>query len=442
MIDLADALGLPLLPWQEYAITNACRMRGNKWAANTVGVLVARQSGKTHLSRMRIITGLFVWGERSIIAMSQNRALSLDTFRKVVEVVDGTPWLRQEVKRISKTNGQEMLELKNGAQYAIVAANRDGPRGRTADLLYVDELREIAEDAWAAARPMTRATPNPQTWVTSNAGDITSTVLNGLRATAIAGRTNSLAWMEWSADPALNIHNPKAWAQANPALGHLIDIETIREASISDHPDTFRTETLCQWVDVLDSPWPLDAWHNSANPDYRLDPSQPVWAGLDVSPDRRTAALVAVQELGNKIGVGLIQTWATDGTIDDHQIAADVSAWAKTARVRTIAYDRWTAAGVAARLVNAGIPVDDTSGATFIQACDETLSALAHGRIVHSAQQVLTDHMMSCARRPAGDGGWRIVRRGSSGPIAGAVAMVMACHHASKPKQSAAIYVN
>jgi phage terminase large subunit-like protein len=390
---------------------------------------------------MRILTGLFVWGERSIIAMAQNRALSLDTFRKVIEIVDGTPWLRQEVKRVSKTNGQEMLELKNGAQYAIVAANRDGPRGRSADLLYVDELREIGEDAWAAARPITRATPNPQVWVTSNAGDATSTVLNQLRAAAIAGNSDKLTWLEWSADPSLRIDNPKAWAQANPALGHLIDVEHIREASLTDHPDTFRTETLCQWVDVLDSPWPIDAWHNSANPNYVMDTTQPVWAGLDVSPDRRTAALVAVQPVGDKLGVGLIQTWSTDGTIDDHQIAADVSAWAKHAKTRLIAYDRWTAAGVAARLTNAGITCEDTSGPSFIQACDEALAALAHGRIVHTGQQTLTDHMLSCARRPAGDGGWRIVRRGSSGPIAGAVALVMAVHHANKPRQSPTIYM-
>ena len=73
-------------------------------------------------------------------------------------------------------NGQESIELLNGARYEIVAATRDGSRGKTADLLYIDELREIDEESWTASKPITRARPYSQLFMTSNAGDAYSSV--------------------------------------------------------------------------------------------------------------------------------------------------------------------------------------------------------------------------------------------------------------------------
>ena len=433
---------MPLLPWQAHVITDASKVTSTgAWASRMIGVTVARQNGKTHLVRMRILAGLFLWGERSIIAMSQNRMLSLETFRQVVHIIDENAWLRNEIKRVSSTNGQEYLELKNGATYSIVAASADGPRGRTADLLYVDELRQISEHAWAAARPLTRAVKNPQTWVTSNAGDLSSTVLNSLRARALAG-AKGVSWYEWSADPILNIHNKKAWQQSNPALGHLISVDEIESAAATDHPDAFRTETLCLWVDVMDSPWSPEAWQSCTDPDMVLEVGRPTFGALDVSLDRRTAALVGAQVLDDgRIGIGLVDVWTGDHGIDDHRVAADIATWAKTYRARSVAYDKYTGMNVAARLTNAGITTEDMSGAGFAGACDELLAAMNHQRIAHSGQDTLTAHMYSCARKPAADGGWRIVRRGSSGPIAAAVATVM-CHHlAAKPYSTPTLIV-
>ncbi len=50
-----------------------------------------------------------------------------------------------------------------------------------------------------------------------------------------------------------------AWYQANPALGYLIDEATIEEAIATSSVEASRTETLCQWVSALKSPWPYRA---------------------------------------------------------------------------------------------------------------------------------------------------------------------------------------
>ena len=130
---------------------------------------------------MRILAGLFLFGEKNIVSMSSNRGMAIDTFLKVVDVIESHDFLKSQVKQIRYANGQESVTLLDGSKLEIVAATRDGSRGKTADLLYIDELREISEEAYTAAKPVTRARPNSQVLMTSNAGDAYSTVLNELR---------------------------------------------------------------------------------------------------------------------------------------------------------------------------------------------------------------------------------------------------------------------
>jgi phage terminase large subunit-like protein len=449
IIALAEALGMPLLPWQQHVCNNALKVKENgRWQHRTNVVLVARQSGKTHLLRMRILAGLLLWDERLIIATAQSREVALETFRSVVDIAQNTPWIASEIKRVSVTNGKEELELKNGARYKIVAPTAGGPRGLTADLAIIDELREHASfDSWAAMT-YTLQTTAGQIWTTSNAGDATSVVLNRLREQAMnamsaPGSDDSMYYAEWSADPTTRLDDREGWYQANPSLGYLIDEDTIESRYKSDPPSVFRTEALCQWVDILDAPWTAEAWQACMNTDLTFDPSLTTMLAIDVTPDRRHAALVAVQLLEGEehIGAHLLDTWDADDTIDDLAIAGQVAKAARTTSARIVAFDRYTAAGIASRLVSAGIPVGDCSGINFATACDELLGSINSKRIQHAGQEVLTKHVLSSARKWVSDGGWRIVRRQSAGPVAAAVALAMATHYAIQPLPKAELYI-
>ena len=156
----------------------------------------------------------------------------------------------------SHDRGQESVELLSGARYEIVAATRDGSRGKTADLLYIDELREIDEPAWTAAKPITRARPNSQILLTSNAGDAFSTVLNDLRSRCLSYPPKTMGFWEYSAPDFTKLDDKDGWYQANPSLGYLVDEETIAEAMATSSVEAFKTETLCMWVSSLKSPFP------------------------------------------------------------------------------------------------------------------------------------------------------------------------------------------
>ena len=60
-------------------------------------------------------------------------------------------------------------------------------------------------------------------------------------------------------------------------------------------------------------------------------------------------------------------------------------------------------------------------------------------RLAHAGQEVLTEHVLSTAKKYTSDGGWRIIRAKSAGPVAAAVALAMAVHYAVQPLPRATV---
>ena len=115
--ELAEKIGMPLLPWQHYVLSDMLSVNtDNNFIRKTNLLLVARQQGKTHLARMRILAGLFLFGEKNIVAMSSNRNMALDTFRQVANTIEDNDFLKAQVRRIRYANGQESITLLNGAR--------------------------------------------------------------------------------------------------------------------------------------------------------------------------------------------------------------------------------------------------------------------------------------------------------------------------------------
>ena len=98
--NLANKIGMPLLPWQRYVLDDLLKVNNkNEFIRKTCLLLIARQNGKTHLARMRILAGLFLFGEKNIIAMSSNRNMALDTFRQVAITIEDNDWMKEQVKK-------------------------------------------------------------------------------------------------------------------------------------------------------------------------------------------------------------------------------------------------------------------------------------------------------------------------------------------------------
>jgi hypothetical protein len=451
MIDLASELGINLMEWQRYVCIHGHKVREDgRWAHSELGLIMARQQGKSTLMMLRILTGMFVWGEGLQLASAHRLTTSLETFRQIVGLIETNPRLEKEVKKIRWQHGAEEIELFGNRRFVVKAANNAARGLSKPETIHLDELREYKdEDAWSSMRYSMMAAKNPQVWIYSSAGDQHSVILNKLRERALASATTNdpIGWFEWSAEPDAPILLPSgeinwdAFAQANPSLGITIHPDNLK-AVINDPPDIVRTEVLAQWVDTINSAIDAQKWGLCQTDPIPLDPEAPTWLGLDLSPDRKFGALVATQKLpGERFNLVLLHTWSNDYSLNDLAVANDIAPYVRRYNTQTVAYSKRTAQAVASRLVPAGIPITDMDGAIYAESCDRWLGAINSHRLQHGGQEELTQQTLSAAKLPFGDGSWVIGRRASRVAVCAAVASALATYFATQPETEIDIQV-
>lgn len=307
-LEVAELAGLFLDPWQQHVLCTALNERADgKWAAQEVGLLVPRQNGKGSVLEARELAGLFVLGERFIVHSAHQFDTSLDAFRRLLEDIEGVPDFDRRIKRISRSHGEEGIELKNGQRIRFRTRTKGGGRGFTGDCLILDEAMELPETAIRATVPTLRARPNPQTWYVGSAVDQETmdhgVVLARVRERGMQGTDDRLAYFEWSADfeiekvtPAA-IAEPRHWAQSNPALGIRVSVEQMDGELRTFAGDLrgFAVELLGvgDWpaTDSSGRVIPIEAWDKVCDVDATAEAK--VFA-LDVNPARSAAAIAAV----------------------------------------------------------------------------------------------------------------------------------------------------
>jgi phage terminase large subunit-like protein len=433
ILDMVDRLKMDkLMPYQEFVLKDmmAVNAKGS-YRRKTSLLLISRQNGKSHLGRVRVIWGMFYGGEKKVIIMSANRATSLMLFREIAWIIESTPELKAMTKAIRYANGGERIELLNGSTLDVISDNSSSPRGRTADFLWIDEIREISEEGYKAAVPVTRARANAQTFLTSNAGDHFSSVLNGLVERAKDYPPETFGYYEYSAPQycKIDITSDYFWREAvahsNPALGYIITKESIEEAIATNPIEQTRTETLCQWIDSLQSPWPHGVLEETSDNTLEMSVGAYTVFAFDVSPSRRNGSLVAGQILPDgRIGIGILETYSSQMAIDELKMAASIKAWCDIYKPRLVCYDKYATQTIADRLSQAGVMTEDVSGQQFYKACGDLLEGLVNHRVVHNGQAELIQQMNNCAAK-VNDSAWRIIKRKSAGDISAPIGLAM-----------------
>lgn len=429
VIDFArNVLGEPLLPWQEWLVIHALELLPDStFRFRTVIAMVARQNGKTSLSRTLALWRLYVDGARLVLGAAQDVSIAREVLTAATDMAQSVPDLAAEIDVVRRTNGDEYLKLVGGGRYKITASTRSAGRGLSVDHLTMDEIREQRDwAAWSALSKTTIARPHSQIWALSNAGDHQSVVLNHLRDAALSERDASIGVFEWSAPDGCALDDPAAWTQANPALGHTISETAIRGALATDPPDVFRTEVLCQRIDALNSAIDLAAWRACADPAGTMtDLRDRVIVCLDVAPDGGHVTLVAAADTPDgRVRVEPVAAWTS--TEDARRDLPDLLARVNPAGIA------WFPGGPAAVLapeLRGGTwgEAYGITGAEVAEACQGIADLVASRRIVHPMDPLLDAHVAGATKFHVGDG-WRFVRRGA-GHVDAAYAAAGAVHH-------------
>ena len=444
LIDFAEQI-IPggFMPWQKWLAEHSLKVKADGRYHHPITVAtVARQNGKSTYMMARILMGLFHWQESLQVSSAHRLVTSLEQFRAIVQIIESHEDLAKRVKRIRWQHGAEEIETLDNCRF-IIKAGGSAARGLSKpETIHMDEIRELHDmETFAAMRYTLMAAKNPQVNCFSTAGDSHSIVLNQLRERGLAaasGATDDVGYFEWSS-PTDEITLQNA-AFANPGLNITIHPDNIR-AVFNDPPDVVMTEVLNRWVTTISAVIGTKEWQACGDETIDLDEDKLTWMAIDISPDRRNAALVAAQKLGSEsFVVKLLHTWENTIQLDDRAIANDAAAYCRKYPIEYLLYSRRTTGAIAARMLPAGIPIFDMDS-SYPQACDELLGAINSGRLKHRNQAALTEQMLSAVQLRRGDGGWVIGRRASGTAVAAAVAAALCSHFATRPETEIDILV-
>lgn len=337
LIDFAEEIGVPFKPWQRWLAVHAGELLDDgRPRFRTVLALVARQNGKTVFCRVLTLYWLHIELADLVLGTSTSRDTAKESWRKVIDMAQAADALADEydwTKAVRDTIGEECLTTLHGTRYRFAAPNRRAGRSYTVHRLILDELREHQTwDTWNAAVKAMTAVRDAQAYAITNQGDSLSVVLDSLRTAALTrietGRGDPrLGLFEWSSPTGADPTDPHALALANPQLGDTIDLDSIigdaarAKAAGGEELATFRTETMCIRVPLLDPAIDADAWR-----DCGVDPADAVdLAGhraqvalcLDVSLDATHATLVAAAVVDGLVHLEVVRAWNGAGCTKD-----------------------------------------------------------------------------------------------------------------------------
>jgi hypothetical protein len=436
-----------LMPWQDDVLVSAMDLREDgRWAADEVGLVACRQQGKTDMVVARILSGVYVFGEKEITYSAHRDETAASIMERAISIILGSKELSDELLKIDDANGRRGLRFRNGAHVRFKTRSAKTGRGLSGDLLILDESFELPVAMWDDISPTVAARANPQVWLLSTAVDeskhVHGVVLARLRSRAMSEPPEeNLLYMEWSAQPGPDPKNPLkgmpnpitsiiAMRQANPSLGTGVD-SLVREdfliskarAAAKGGSRGFATEYLGigYWPDDPESGvqdlslLPEEVMQRHVASVAAVRPEWPVCIGVDMDPSRKHLSIGAatlIRDQGTRIHLEVGRHEAPTRDMLRYLIKL-VYRWDPVA---VVIDGRSGAAAWKSELVKAGIEPEFTTASQLAAAFGALQDDMIHAgpETISFAQDPLLFAAVDSARKRDLAGGWGITQAGTS----------------------------
>jgi hypothetical protein len=263
---VAALAGVQLDGAQRLVLDAACDRRGGRWSAPTVGIVVPRRNLKSLTVRIRELAGCLLWGERLAIHSAHEWRTTVEQFRETVELVEGSP-LKRYLRKIRYTGGEECITFANGARLRFMNRSKESARSFGADFIALDEAHAVTQEQAQALIPVLADHPDGQVWWLAHGPTPGAWMLAALRNRALSADPGAMAWLEWSADPAVDdLEDEDVWRRVNPAeAAGRLTVEKMREERRLLGAAGFAAERLAA------APWPSEeagAWLTFSEQDW------------------------------------------------------------------------------------------------------------------------------------------------------------------------------
>ncbi|OBW97472.1 terminase large subunit [Gallibacterium anatis] len=433
----------------------------------THGILsIGRKNGKTALIACLLLAhlvGPVAILNSQIVSGALSREQAALVFNLAVKMIQLNPKLNELVD--IKPSGKRLIGRPMGVEYKALAADGKTAQGLSPVLAILDEVGQVQGSQSAFVDAITTAqgahkSPLLLTISTQAAND--ADLLSIWIDDAINSGDPHTVCHVYSADKDLKITDPKAWKQANPALGVFRSEDDIKKLAdkanrMPSFENTFRNLNLNQRVSTVSTFVTQDVW--KANGEIAPPPmGLSVYGGLDLSARTDLTSLVLVaKEPSGKTNVysyfwtpeqGLIDrtkrdrspydVWAKQGfirttpgaTVDYAHVVRDIAEILSDFDISSIAFDRWRmdifkkemdAQGITLPLVPFGQGFKDMS-----PAIDTLESQLLNGQLRHGMHPVLTMCAANAVITKDPAGNRKFEKHKATGRIDGMVALAMA----------------
>lgn len=333
----ALSVGWRLMPWQRQVLDVALEYEDGAPAYRTVVVTVPRQNGKTTLLWALMLWRALAFPRQEIVATAQTGQEAMEKWRDYVAFMDEQDAVSPLIDNIRRSNGTELLTWVNGSRHRTRPPTGKAGHGLTIDLAIIDEAWALKDEVVLQAfRPAMVTRPGAQLWIVSTAGTRESALLKRHcemgREAVEKGRTSGLAYFEWSAPEAAAPDSPDTWKLAMPAIGHTITTDVIRAdlESGAMTPSEWERAYLNRWTEAENQVVTSAAWYQCLDPE--AVPGNPLWLGIDMTPERDIAAIVAAGWYGDRVAIELVAhahgtEWLThrvNEILEQHDIAGIV----------------------------------------------------------------------------------------------------------------------
>lgn len=407
---LFEAYGIDFYPSQLYELDLfLARDADGRAASKTIGISKPRQNGKSFAARHYALWMAAVEGKH-VLYTAHHGNTTREMFKLIRNFVEGVADFANELgsDSIKRAQGSEGIYFANGGSIEFNTRTNAVARGKTFDVIVVDEAQELTDEQADALTPTTIASDSgdPQMIYlgTPPNAKCPGTVFRRLHRDAHARNGGDSWWLEWAATEIGDRYDVDRWYRCCPAMGYRIREDVMRDAADKSSDDGFAREYLGWWSNdevevehVIDA----DAWalcETDEPPEPRV-----TCAGVKFGPDRATLAYC----LRPAEGASYVE-WVDTRPLSEG--VGWVAAWldARKSKVATVAIDGGSTAALTTRLADLNFPkraIVTAGPRDMARAVSMLTNDVAERDLAHYGQDELTASATLTARRRIGQDG-------------------------------------
>lgn len=312
-IAISQAAGITLQGWQRDILRDwaACDEDGQfVHRRNLAGI--PRQAGKSTVAiawvTSLVLNGYHVlWTCHNYSTTSEMRKRFVDIFgSKRDDPRAKHPEFNAYVSGANNKTGQEAIEFTTGGVLAFSTRTASATLGYSFDVVIYDEAQELTDEQQQVILPTTTSGPkkNPQSIYTGTPlrPGRPGTVFARERLAILEGAqlNQDYSLWEWGVAEVGDIYDEGRWAEVNPSIGSVANVDAIRMALPPAMTElAFAQEYLGYWLPTGGNEAPdidADEWGELATDDPPKEGGKVVYA-FKFAPDGSTVALAACRRV-------------------------------------------------------------------------------------------------------------------------------------------------